>query len=282
LDFFEARYYAPIQGRFTSADNFLNDTTAIDPASWNLYVYVRNNPLRYIDPTGEKIYVGGLSQADLDELLERTNYTYGCESCVSVDKNGYLTVDTSGLSKDLLTATQFLADAINTTGWYGEVRVSNNDSSVGFGEGRPVRGSVPFEDGRDGRRNADLIVLDFGDDKWVSGDSRARDAFLNTVFAHEVAHFRLQPGKITEDPEDGSKTGKVVDAVNDILHVRRLPLRARYASSARGGYWLEIPHGIAEREGTSRTRDGGLKVKIKGTGNVISWLKRNVGGKGIN
>lgn len=54
LDYFGARYFSGAQGRFTSPDNFLNDTTALDPQSWNLYAYARNNPLRYVDPNGEK------------------------------------------------------------------------------------------------------------------------------------------------------------------------------------------------------------------------------------
>lgn len=41
-------------GRFTSPDYFANDTHTSDPQSWNLYVYVRNNPLRFVDPLGEK------------------------------------------------------------------------------------------------------------------------------------------------------------------------------------------------------------------------------------
>jgi hypothetical protein len=285
LDYAGARYYASTQGRFTSPDNFLNDTSAVDPASWNLYAYVRNNPLRYTDPNGEKIYVGGLSQADRDELLRRTNYTYGCESCVSVDRNGYLQVNTTGLSQDVLRATQFLTDAINTTTWYGEVRVSNNDSEVAFGQGRAARGSVPFEDGSGRRRNADLITLDFGDDQHVSGDMRAREAFLNTVFAHEVAHFRLRPGSITRDPDDGSQTGPVVDAINEILQAQGRTLRARYSSQARGGHWLEIPHGIAQRDragNIERNRNGGIRVRVNETTNVIRWLRRNVGGRGIN
>lgn len=54
LDYFGARYYASTQGRFTSADDFWKDSQIRDPQSWNKYAYVRNNPLRYIDPEGEK------------------------------------------------------------------------------------------------------------------------------------------------------------------------------------------------------------------------------------
>jgi len=39
-------------GRFTSPDDFRNDTNLKDAQSWNLYVYVRNNPLVFVDPTG--------------------------------------------------------------------------------------------------------------------------------------------------------------------------------------------------------------------------------------
>jgi RHS repeat-associated protein len=52
LDYFGARYYGSMPGRFTNPDDFLNDTHPSDPQSWNLYTYVRNNPVRYIDPNG--------------------------------------------------------------------------------------------------------------------------------------------------------------------------------------------------------------------------------------
>jgi RHS repeat-associated protein len=55
LDFAQARYYGYGHGRFTSPDDFANDTHPSEPQSWNLYGYVRNNPLRYIDPTGNII-----------------------------------------------------------------------------------------------------------------------------------------------------------------------------------------------------------------------------------
>ena len=54
LDYFGARYYSARLGRFVSPDEPLADQFASDPQSWNLYGYVRNNPLRFFDPTGRK------------------------------------------------------------------------------------------------------------------------------------------------------------------------------------------------------------------------------------
>ena len=52
LDYFGARYMSAAQGRFTSPDAPFADQHASDPQSWNLYSYVRNNPLGNVDPTG--------------------------------------------------------------------------------------------------------------------------------------------------------------------------------------------------------------------------------------
>jgi hypothetical protein len=57
LDFAEARYFDSGVGRFSSPDSFLNDSYTQDPSSWNRYVYVRNNPLKYVDPSGEEIWI---------------------------------------------------------------------------------------------------------------------------------------------------------------------------------------------------------------------------------
>jgi RHS repeat-associated protein len=54
LDFAEARYFGNVQGRFTSPDEPLYDQIEDEPQSWNLYSYVRNNPLINIDPTGRE------------------------------------------------------------------------------------------------------------------------------------------------------------------------------------------------------------------------------------
>ena len=74
LDFFEARYYASTQGRFTSADPFdinMQRQNASDrrqseesvreyigdPGHWNRYAYVLNNPMTHNDPTGLDVMI---------------------------------------------------------------------------------------------------------------------------------------------------------------------------------------------------------------------------------
>lgn len=66
LDYFGARYFFGAQGRFTSPDPLMASGDPANPQSWNRYAYVLNNPLRFIDPTGE-IWVqanGGWDWAD--------------------------------------------------------------------------------------------------------------------------------------------------------------------------------------------------------------------------
>lgn len=74
LDFFEARYYASTQGRFTSIDPYnivLETQFATDakkaqsqfvsylsnPQRWGRYNYALNNPLLYTDPDGEDVTI---------------------------------------------------------------------------------------------------------------------------------------------------------------------------------------------------------------------------------
>jgi len=54
MDNFLARYYSAPVGRFTSPDAPFADQGAEDPQSWNLYSYVRSNPLIFTDRDGRK------------------------------------------------------------------------------------------------------------------------------------------------------------------------------------------------------------------------------------
>ncbi len=80
LDYFGARYFSSAQGRFTSPDKPLIGQQEIDPQSWNLYTYVRNNPLRYTDPDGLDYHVcvdngkGGQSCVEMNDAQYKALY----------------------------------------------------------------------------------------------------------------------------------------------------------------------------------------------------------------
>lgn len=88
LDFAEARYYSNQHGRFTSTDPVLiKKDRLFDPQRFNLYVYVRNNPFKFIDTTGEDLVLAnrnaratfrqvmtfGLSQAERNNIRVLAN-----------------------------------------------------------------------------------------------------------------------------------------------------------------------------------------------------------------
>src|SRR5881227_2690808 len=56
LDNYGARYYGNMLGRFLTTDPIHFQASMLhDPQRFNLYAYVRNNPLIFIDPKGEAI-----------------------------------------------------------------------------------------------------------------------------------------------------------------------------------------------------------------------------------
>jgi RHS repeat-associated protein len=90
LDYFGARYLSAHQGRFTSPDDPFADQHPDDPQSWNLYAYVRNNPLIYADPTGGYLCGASMTAAQCDDFetgrkaaqasADKLKARYGAES----------------------------------------------------------------------------------------------------------------------------------------------------------------------------------------------------------
>jgi RHS repeat-associated protein len=63
LDNFGKRYFGSSLGRFMTPDPLhVMKQKLIDPQQWNMYAYVRNNPLRFIDPTGLYVCQGNTDQ----------------------------------------------------------------------------------------------------------------------------------------------------------------------------------------------------------------------------
>ena len=78
LDYFGARYFSSVQGRFSSVDPVgTNLTRQLDPQQLNRYSLTRNNPLKYTDPDGRDLKLAaGIKKADSDKILKRATNLY--------------------------------------------------------------------------------------------------------------------------------------------------------------------------------------------------------------
>jgi uncharacterized protein RhaS with RHS repeats len=65
-----ARFFSPVTGRFLSVDPAGGSPKF--PQSWNRYAYVRGNPLKYTDPTGE-LTAAGIAEELRPAALKSSN-----------------------------------------------------------------------------------------------------------------------------------------------------------------------------------------------------------------
>jgi len=126
LDYFGARYYASMQGRFTSPDAMSGRPGS--PQSWNRYSYSINNPLKFIDPSGLLWYAknGGNGQPEWfdkdpgDGYTQINDYAY-----YAGEKYGYVALDP--YSNNYLTGFGSKEDAAAFSGAMGAQTMLDRD-----------------------------------------------------------------------------------------------------------------------------------------------------------
>ena len=95
MQYLRARYYDSSQGRFTAKDTYLG--TIPNPLSRNLYTYVENNPLNYVDPSGH-VKIGkslGFPKNNFKTSLSNVKSTVKTQAKVTVNKAKYIAVANS-------------------------------------------------------------------------------------------------------------------------------------------------------------------------------------------
>ncbi len=81
LDYYNARYYDPVVGRFISADSVQGNAQGLDP-----YAYVGGNPVTHADPTGQKFISTG-NPNDLRNNAPSTGWTLPNGNLVTVTES---------------------------------------------------------------------------------------------------------------------------------------------------------------------------------------------------
>lgn len=84
LNYYGARYYDSVTGRFISADPWEGNLE--DPQSLNKYSYARNNPLRYIDKSGQNFTPVDL----LDPVFLGIDFIRVTASLIQTSAEGYV------------------------------------------------------------------------------------------------------------------------------------------------------------------------------------------------
>jgi RHS repeat-associated protein len=79
LDFFGTRYFQGAQARFTGPDRPFRDQRTADPQRWNLYSYVRNNPMTFVDEKGQELKLATYNSTNLPNKV----VTYVAQAIVS-------------------------------------------------------------------------------------------------------------------------------------------------------------------------------------------------------
>ena len=218
LYFLHARWYFPYMARFLSPDPVRGDPA--QPQSFNLYAYVRGNPLNAVDPDGRTAQVGTVTyRPDLDKLLKQLTAKTGYLFAV---KNGKIVIvgdllkdgkvlrsEVSGIARALV------AEMINSDKVYA-VNVVREDKQVRAGETNLMFG-----------REITIDVADVEAATFFNVPKEALD--LSMVFLHEAAHKVRQLTDLRGSGPVHGEPGAVENLiVNPVREKLGLPRRIQY------------------------------------------------------
>ncbi|REK69237.1 RHS repeat-associated core domain-containing protein [Paenibacillus paeoniae] len=187
LQYLRARWYDPSIGRFVGEDTYEGE--AKDPLTLNLYTYVINNPLKYIDPSGNKhLQKGTVGGAGGHRIVPVTKNNNSKPSAgISVKQVPHSTSHNSSdsLRQELVGVKRSSA---KETGKLGK----SEHAVLRGSEGRPVGSAV---NDVQKARQADILIQNDG--RWVIKGDNGRIHIVERDGSQVVTSFK-NPSKNTD------------------------------------------------------------------------------------
>lgn len=259
LDFAQARMYTSVLGRFSTPDEFKNDSDVKDPQSWNKYAYSRNSPLVFVDPDGEKAKVTIVT----DENTKTGSITVEASFGVYIAKGEYTKAEVEEQIKKIKAqfaanfnpSNGFIKDGINysvTTNITVKVLGSESEAEEAGRNGKVdnIVGLVKanFIDGKDTIGVGYSLKGEVFDRMLISSNN----APYNNTYAHEGGHLfggdghtpRGSPGTM----RPGAPSGGFLSA-EDFDHIFATPIKAHFLGTATS---TQVP-GFPNRKGVRST-----------------------------
>jgi RHS repeat-associated protein len=122
LMFYNACWYDSYLNHFTQPDSIVPDP--YNPQDWNRYSYVRNNPIRYNDPSGHK-------ECSVDS-------NGGCDKKEELWNYAYSTLERLGGKNDLLAVVRIVNKAARLYGTYEKMMPELSEIFIGVHESNPL------------------------------------------------------------------------------------------------------------------------------------------------
>src|SRR5271165_1853167 len=224
LDNFGKRYDSSSLGRFMTTDPVVITTERlVNPQQLNLYAYVANNPLRFIDPTGEILQCVGNADQQKQCFADLQQVAGDAANRLSIDaKTGVVGFDTSGLDLSKNAGAGLVNDLVGSKNTYdfsigptvmtdkGPVKIDYITANLPTFGDQPKGGNPPAG-------VSDIVALYFDNPKVA----RASNTNLNVAPEWTVAFHELAEAY---EKIDGGKGGSYAAGHNAALQ-RELELR---------------------------------------------------------
>ena len=109
LYYMRARYYDPELGRFITPDPYLGENSR--PLSRNRYIYTENNPIKFVDPTGNRAQIEGIGDTCVSEHESITTKKVTGPMAVRINRQNTVRQITE------LAASAMILDILGVPGW---------------------------------------------------------------------------------------------------------------------------------------------------------------------